>query len=1252
MDNIFHIENVNLDKKQWEICLICLKYSNLNELKIRNTNLDNLGEINFSNLNLTNLKLIDLSDSRFSKEKYLLKMITTLSVNFKTICKLILHNCKFRKDTKYYINKLTKDNQNLEELNIGGNFFENEEIKSILNNLHNCNNLKIFKMDNCKLLGHENDEFLFQFTKNCNFLTKLDLSNNIIWSRSKHLSLEKLLNPLTNLEDLSLENCELNFYPNLSKIDDKFLSNLVSLKKLNLSGNILGNFANRILSFIKYPEKLVELHLNNCFLENLHSKNLLNMSEKMINLKFLDLSNNLLKLVSIELFIKKLLKLQTLILKNNLLRINVNSDASSIKLFKNNPKLSHLVLDENPIDFKAIYNPLSIRFLSLKTCGTGQRILETDSSSLIAFKNLVGIDMTELYTNEIFNSLYKFHINSLIYISFRNCNLKEEDTNSLINFLSNQNTLQYLDLSENNFTYENIKNILQKLSSRNLLYLNLNGCLKSKITNTSISPLCRLHNLSSLNLSNNDLGNEIVSDILKDFTEMDHQLISLILKNVSIDSKILIYINAFMNIQENLMELNLSGNYFNISLGELLNNIKNNKNKLQKLYLSNCYLNTDNDEDYNHIDDFLRQTKDLTTIDLSNNRIMSNGSSFNVLREGLMSVSGLQSINLSDCDIEKNSNIYELVEQQNLSLESIFFDNNKFFDQSFDVILQPMCNCYRMKNLSLNKCFINMEKCSYLENFLYKHESLETLNLNNNHLYDKNGKLFDRISNFGKTKFKKIYLKSCSLNGKNVKNLQKIIESSKLLQYVNFEGNLFNKKSTILLKTIINKCKNISKINMENCNFLSFSGVHEKIGTENLIKLKSIKLFDKKINANILINFLRKIDKNSYYLSKIHLSFKNMEKLDNNNNETIDFITKHSREKIIISNLEIGNNHFATLFERFPKFSRLKKLKASNIGIKSGITTVIPSNILYLKHLKLYCNRLRSALIINLLKNLMDSNCELETIVISDCEADSDICKRLGDFISNQNKIKNLNISNNNLKSENILYVLNKVAKTCMNIRKFNLSLNPISFPENDFTLSEALRAQKYLKMLNLNEINLSNIWKSLLDAIKAKPIEILSLENCQLTNMDYELGSCIAELKYLRSLNLSFNDLNNKTVGYLLEILQKNCLKLENLYLEDCKINLQISRCFFQNLANLKRLQRINLSFNEIGDRVVEFFQHLEGKSSTFLEVYFDNCKISAKSAPQIDIFLNSQTFLEDVSLQDNSLRKTDLPDYYYLKI
>lgn len=353
------------------------------------------------------------------------------------------------------------------ELNLSNNFFEQIEIKNILNIVKKLRSLEILNLYGNNINNERINKGMKKLSSTLIHLTnlkELNLSTNYIKSNGIE-SLTEVLPKLIQLKSLNLSNNNLS--QNGIKIICKGLIYLTNLNKLHLGRNyIKSEGVKSLIEVLPNLKMLINLNLSYNYFEPEGIDILANSLIHLTQLEKLNMHCNIIKFEGIESIVKILLnltRLKSLNISHNLLGLDgINFLVKGISYLKQLNKLdisSNYIKSEGACDL--------IKVLS-NSC--------TSITDLNLNNNQIGRDKS------IFEVLNKCSVLKLKKLNLGYNNFGLYIVNNII--ISNINTsLKYLDLSFNRFELFEILKLLEILKDNKTLYnLNLSRCVLDQNT--------------------------------------------------------------------------------------------------------------------------------------------------------------------------------------------------------------------------------------------------------------------------------------------------------------------------------------------------------------------------------------------------------------------------------------------------------------------------------------------------------------------------------------------------------------------------------------------------------------------------------------------------------------------------------------------------------------------------------------------------------------------------------------------------
>ena len=264
----------------------------------------------------------------------------------------------------------------------------------------------------------------------------------------------------------------------------------------------------------------------------------------------------------------------------------------------------------------------------------------------------------------------------------------------------------------------------------------------------------------------------------------------------------------------NLVEVNLSGNTIGKAAKYLVEVIQtlSSYGKMEKLFLSECSFPEDQCA---AVLKSLSSFKQLTSLDLSNNRIQNVGKDLadSIKQWGVNPP--LQRLELSNCGLNEDDCI-ELLQfllgcsnlvEVNLSGNTI----GKAAKYLVEVI-QTLSSYGKMEKLFLSECSFPEDQCAAVLKSLSSFKQLTSLDLSNNRIQNVGKDLADSIKQWGvNPPLQRLDLNNCGLNEDDcIELLQFLLGCSNLVE-VNLSGNTIGKAAKYLVE-IIRKCRSLQNL--------------------------------------------------------------------------------------------------------------------------------------------------------------------------------------------------------------------------------------------------------------------------------------------------------------------------------------------------------------------------------------------------------------------------------------------------------
>lgn len=613
------------------------------------------------------------------------------------------------------------------------NCISNNKSKEDINNLNFFITNYVFQinnqLNNKDLIDTEDNslsnEFLLSINNSINQLkTKFKTNIMKLIFDFKYCITYILENLLNNIEDSKLINYEYQDYELLNCCNkNKSIISNTSPKESAINCN------NAIYKRLVESKLYNSFNVKFCFISIVNEKKLLTIDSNKNSIIFSNCNDSL-----------------------SLYNMNNNYDSDSISNSNSNADISEL----NSFNLNNCYINNNVKFKSSSTY-----LFDIKNRDIFPFYLLSYIK------KNIINELSIFDINP-IYLPII---LK------ILN-LHNGSNLKYLVINHvflrnkpDSYNYTMLLNDIFDLLSKfkNIVKLDLSFCdINNLILNILINSIYEYKNLSSLNLSNNNITSEG----------------GILLSKMFVDNQIHLNENT---LSKSLSKLYLSTNFINgIGLKMILENIN-----------LNCKFITLIDINNNNL-----ELKDLVTI----TNFIKNSSSLEILN-----ISYQKNLTcLSKETINSNNIVY------NSNNNKLIINNDKAINEENEIINQfglsiKLSNC--LKVLICKDIGLNSENSPYLLQHLNE-SKLNEIYFDNNKISEIGGVLFSNVVKYNQH-LKLFSLKGCFLNSNALMCISHAIDSNNNIEFINLEDNLFNERSVSNIENnLIKKNRNIKlKIN-------------------------------------------------------------------------------------------------------------------------------------------------------------------------------------------------------------------------------------------------------------------------------------------------------------------------------------------------------------------------------------------------------------------------------------------------------
>lgn len=1189
-----NIKEIKINKMQLSSTASCelgkfiSKQKNLESLTIENIIFEDVGE---NLLNEIIGKCLYLNTFRLEKCIINQRMAETLQ-KFLEKCRKSL-KCLSFKNTKLSAKigevifkqlSESKENWNLEQMNIKKCFLNCEGMSFFLEFLKNCKRLRELTIES------ENLSKIDEFTNYpVESIEELNFENSLLPNQSSFLSY-LLKCTQKNFKNLNVSNCNLNFVFESKHLDEVNSSNdfngsqcTIDMKKCCLSVDTSKIFA----AIITSQGKLTNLNLSQTYLADEIGKSLFeNIEETCCTVKILNLSDCYFsKGMSLSLgnFINNQKHLKELILSKNDLSRDIG-----INIFSN--------VNENCC---------TIETLDLSECDFSYEMAAylgqfIDRQSNLAILQLRHSVLSGKTGENLFKQITK-RVNNIKKIDFHDCVFSPSIIGRLRKFLINQENLQDLILSNTKLDTNLTEKFFEKFSLSSLKFLDLSDCLiYPKLAEKLNVFISNQKNLKSINLSNAGLSKEIGVKILNNISNNASNLQILII-NQFINEDTLKE-NYHVNIPRNLETL-ITDNQ--LLFDSSVNNSKTVICNLKKLVLNNIQI-----QDDSFVMEYLLNYCQLCKLDLAHCRLLEKQAE--QLGDFFKNKSKIKELNLSNVSIENGR--WNLVFQKKEEGSSSLF------------VLQ------------LDNCEFTADIGNSLWTFIFQQKNLGVLTMNNSIKTDISCNC--EFKDFSYCFWLQIInLRNCSFVGKTSEILGELLNNQINLRQIAFSnGDFTDENAYQIFEKTAKKCYSLEFLGLDNCNLTNKVAISLSRFINYQRGLKVLRLCQTDLSEMIGVNLFNNLKKVCCNLKSLSLdTCKISEEMSESMGNFISF-----QKNLRILNLKkifLNESIYINLYKNLKDCSHIKLLICDDCRFFKqkmdyfGMFLVVQKNLTILS--------LENVNLENAFSNntLSKSIVTLEILNLGGCKLSTKISKVVGTFIREQEKLETLKLEKMNFLGKKGKMFFDNINKKNQNLANILMS-HCIFCEESSLYIGKFIGNQRYLKNLQISaadftERNGTNFFLGVIE--KCNFIQLVDFSGCKLsTETTILLIKFIVTRKNLKILNLSDTDLSNLDADEDLDKIRITCFKIKKLILNDCFFLSEMCSFLGKFLAMQDKINELSLSNNDFTCKFSKdfFIKSLEKcKYSNLQTLKLANCRISNEAAPILGKFIgihNNLTFLD----------------------
>ncbi|CAD5126372.1 unnamed protein product [Dimorphilus gyrociliatus] len=858
----------------------------------------------------------------------------------------------------------------------------------------------------------------------------------------------------------------------------------------------------------------------------------------------------------------------------------------------------------------------------------------------------------EKFLENILNFIDK-NSSYLEYIEFGMCTLsKGIDCNSmsLIGMQNKLSLLHFFDINLNDTIASKICENLSKYCSK-ITKLTFSRCgLTSNIGTILGEAIGKQTKLVVLNLQNNQLGNKVGKCIFDNIKENCRNLTVMGFGNCSFTHEIGDCIAKCLENLENLQDIQFWDNNLQTSIGrDIFQAILNgNCRNITKIGFSNCGFT---EEIGNVVGQVIGRQKNLSFLNFHKNPI-GNEIGENIFENIYENCKYIEEMYFGTCNFTSDIGdcLSKAIGRQRL-LKSMNFQNNPLGNDIgkniFDCLNR---NCHRLTVLGFGNCNFSNGIGNVLGDAVGKQNNLTEIQFWDNNLGDETGRnLFENIK-LNCRNIKVMGFDSCGFTSAIGDCLCDAIGMQKSLIEIHLSNNsLGNKVGDNIFRNIINnKCTRLQIVNLINCGFddkINGNMLGRAIGKQR--NLCELGLCFNPLGSTIGKSLFKSISENCHNLTFIGLNGCNF-------NEEIGSllpcaIGKQKQLKTISLSLndfkdEIGRK----IFENIERNCRnLTTVAFAKCGFTSQIGSIVGKAIgrqKYLENLLLRSDEIGDDVAREIFVNIRDNCTNITTLIMKDIGVTNRIETAIGEAISKQTNLLNIDLSSNPLTSTVGRNIFESIYKNCHLIYRMHFDDCCFNHEIGDI-VGKMIGKLENLSTLWLEHNSLGgDVGRVMFENMKlsCKKLVEIYLSDCHLTSkVGNLLGESFGRQKYLSIILIKGNCLGNEVGRVLFQNLRDNCCHIKKMGLGKCNFTDEIGQVLPQAIGKQKYLQVLSLEHNQLGDEMGKsILKEIEENCENITEIYFSHCNFTSEIGFIIGKIIEKCKHLSVLSFRGNQLR------------
>ena len=1186
------------------------------------------------NINIESLYLHDNKLQSFAL--VILQSLSTIT----TLRVLNMNNNQIGEKGGDALASVIKSNTGLKELYFSGNNLQRSVIK-ISKALQTISTIESLDLSNNNLTNEVGIELAAAIQSN-SFLKQLHLQNNNLQSSIGFIS--QALDKLSTLKSLVLNNNQLTEKHGESL--RSVIKNNASLETLFLGNNNIGLGAMKIVEALQNIKSLKMLDFSNINLPKELTHQLATAIKSSNYLELLAFTSNNLQASAI-IILQSLSHITTLkVIHMNDNQIGEKGGEELASVIKSNTRLIELQFGSNHLQKSAIHISEALQTISY---------LESLDLSNNNLPEGIGRKLAAAIRSN----------NSLRQLMLHSNNLQSSIV-VILQALSEISTLELLDLHDCHLTSiaaKGLESVIVNNTGLKCLYLNDNKLGKDLII--IYKALQNISSLKKLNITNNNFMNDLnayltVVNKFRAFVENLCQCTgysdsSGILKqlctssnsntNVSLTEQAERALTSVLQNNPRLEGLHIDNGCINLAPNHVIKALSY-VNYIKVLSLNNLGMSR---EMVNELAPAIKFYSSLENIYLHGNKLKL---SLIILSEALSSISTLKVLDLQNNEItEEAGDSLASVVLNNPSLEALILDNNNIGVGALK-IAEALQNIKSLKVLDLNNNNLPKEIAHNLAAVIKSNCNLERLTLSSNNLQSSAIVILQSLSTI--TTLKILNMDNNQIGEKGGKALASVIKSNTGLKELHFGSNNLHNSIIIILEAL-QTISSLESLDLSNNNLPEGIGIKLAAAIQSNNSLKQLWLHSNNLQSSIDVilqalselSTLELLDLHNCHLTSI--AAKGLESIivnntgleclylnDNNLGKGLIFIYKALQNNSSLTAFNITNNNFMNDLIAFLTVANKFRAFLENLCQCTGYSE--SSGIL-----KTLCIASKSNTNVSLaeqaeraLTSVLQNNPRLEGLHIDNgCinSAPNEVIKALN-YV---NYIKVLSLNNLDMSREMVNELASAIKLyTCLE----NIYLHSNDLKLSVIILSEALNTISTLKVLDLQNNELTEeAGESLASVIINNPsLEALFLDNNNIGVGALKIAEALRNIKSLKMLGLSNNNLSKEFADKLVAVIESNCY-LELLTLSSNRLQ-SSATVILQSLANITTLKFLDMNNNQIGEKGGDALASVIKSNTRLQKLFFHSNKL------QGSLLKISETLQNIVTLQSLDFRNNNLSD------